>query len=145
MTYVGHSTSERNLLFKPSAILSQWGVFLSELVNSELDVELMGIRIGERIFLEFIDHLRPVLIVGSWVENFFFFDFLLLSLCLFGFFSCFFSFLSLKFFLLFQSLLLIFTELLSSFSCLNFLFWKRLYFLFQGLLHLFRLISLHRS
>jgi hypothetical protein len=67
MTYVRDSTSQRDLFFKPGSILSNRGEFLSELMNSELDVELVGVRIGEWIFLEVIDHLGPVLIVGSWV------------------------------------------------------------------------------
>lgn len=67
MTYVRDSTSQRDLFFKPGSIVSNRGEFLSELMNSELDVELVGVRIGEGIFLEVIDHLGPVLIVGSWV------------------------------------------------------------------------------
>lgn len=144
MTYVGDSAGEGDLLLEPGTILCERGVLLDEFVNIHLNIELVGIGVCDGIFLQFIDHLGPVLVVGSGVENLLLLDFLLLTLSLLGFLSCLLGLFCLELLLLFQALLLIFAELLSLLSCGGLLSSNRLYFFFLGMLRLLRFVTLHR-
>lgn len=147
MSNVRDSACQRNLLFEPSSILGDWGIFFSKLVDGHFDMELVRIWIGVGIFLEFINHFGSVFEVSCGVQDLLFFRlfiFCLIILGLLSFFGCFFSFFGLHSFLLLQSFLLVFAELL---FLLTFFFWYFLllwlFLFFQGLDWLDGFVSLH--
>jgi hypothetical protein len=142
---VGDSGCEGNWVFQPFAILGEWVVLLNELVDSKFHVELVGVGIGSGALLELVHHLGSVFEVGGRVKNFLLFDFLFLSLSLFGLLCSFFCLFRLNLFQLLQSLLLIFTELLLLFGTLfAFLGLDFLGLFFSLLRNLLRFFSLHR-
>lgn len=67
MSNVRDSACQRNLLFEPSSILGDWGIFFSKLVDGHFDMELVRIWIGVGIFLEFINHFGSVFEVSCGV------------------------------------------------------------------------------
>lgn len=86
-------------------------------MDGELDVELVGVGVGQRVLLQFVYHLRTVLEVGRWVQDLLGLLFLLLPLRLFRFFGCLLCFLGIQFFLLLETFLLVFAEFALVVSC----------------------------
>ena len=64
----GDPGSHCDLFIEPLLSLTEWVVFLNELGQTVLHMELVGIGVSLRVLLQLSDHLAPVVVVGGGIQ-----------------------------------------------------------------------------